>query len=97
MDLAVETANKEHKDWNKRCWQLFLLWIRRNVKVGQEFQIEDFREHVYKMDLLEKPKSNRAFGNLAWHGKNKYFLFVRTDKVRNKTAHGANAAVWVKL
>ncbi len=95
--LALETANKKEKGWSTLCWQLFLAWLRRNIKRGSEFQVEDFREHVTAMGLIADPPSKRAFGIVAQRGKGKYIEFVRTDKVRNKNAHSANAAVWRKI
>lgn len=97
LSLAVETAEKKEKGWTKLCWQLFLAWLRRNVKRGNEFMIEDFRLHVQKMGLLDEPPSNRAFGVITKYGKDKYFQFVRITKTKNKIAHGANASVWMKL
>lgn len=97
LSLAIETAEKKEKGWTKLCWQLFLVWLRRNRKAGSEFMIEDFRKHVKDMGLLDMPPSNRAFGFIPKWGKDKYFQFVRKDKVKNTTAHGANASVWMKL
>jgi len=97
LSLALETAEKKEKGWTTLCWQLFLVWLRRNVKRGSEFMIEDFRMHVKVMGLLDDPPSNRAFGVIPKRGQGKYFQFVRKDKVKNKTAHGANASVWMKL
>jgi len=61
LSLALETAEKKEKGWTKLCWQLFLVWLRRNVKRGNEFMIEDFRKHCVDMGLLEMPPSNRSF------------------------------------
>lgn len=96
-EMAAEHADQKVKGWSLLCWQLFLLWLRRNVKRGNEFMIEDFRMHVKNYDLLETPPSNRAFGVIPKKGKDKFFQFVRIAKVKNKTAHGANASVWMKL
>ena len=98
MQLAVETADRKVKDWSRRCWQLFLLYLRRNVKRGSDFMIEDFRRHVTQMDLLEEPPSNRAFGFLAKRGlKEGWIEFSRVAKVKNKKAHATPANVWRKL
>lgn len=97
LSLAVETAEKKEKGWTKLCWQLFLVWLRRNVKRGNEFMIEDFRIHVIKMDLLAAPPSNRSFGFIPKYGKDKYFQFVRITKTKSEKGHGANASVWMKL
>lgn len=95
--LAVETAEKKEKGWTKLCWQLFLAWLRRNVKRGNEFMIEDFRLHVTAMGLLDEPPSNRSFGVIPKYGKDKFFQFVRITKTKSVKGHGANASVWMKL
>jgi hypothetical protein len=97
LSLAVETADRKEKGWTRLCWQLFLAWLRRNVKRGSEFMIEDFRRHVKEMGLLTDPPSNRSFGIIPKYGKDKYFQFVRKDKTKSKNGHGANASVWMKL
>ncbi len=97
LGLALETAEKKEKGWTLLCWQLFLVWLRRNVKRGNEFMVEDFRAHVKAMGLLDDPPSNRAFGVIPARGKGKYFQFVRKDKTKSKNGHGANASVWMKL
>lgn len=98
MQLAVESADRKEKDWSKRCWQLFLWWLRRNIRRGSEFMVEDFRRHVIEMGLLEEPPSNRAFGMVSKRAlAGGWIEFVRTDKVKNKNAHCARASVWRKL
>lgn len=97
MELAVETANRKEKGWSLLCWQLFLVWLRRNVKRGSEFMVEDFRMHLYKYDLITPPPSNRAFAFLPLRAqKGGWIEFVRKDTVKNKKAHAANASVWRK-
>ena len=96
-EMAVQSADQKEKGWSKRCCQLFLWWLRKSVKPGQEFMIEQFRQHVYQYDLLEKPPSERAFGFIANRAsKSGWIEFIRTDKVKNVKAHSANAAVWRK-
>ena len=95
-ELAVESANRKEKDWSKRCWQLFLFWLRRNVKRGQEFMIEEFRKHVYEYDLIEAPPSERAYSFLSVRAKDVWIEFVRVDFVKNRKAHRARASVWRK-
>lgn len=96
-ELARESADVKVKDWSRQCWQLFLWWLRRNVKRGGEFMIEDFRKHVIEMGLLEVPPSNRAFGFISIRANKRGWIeFVRTDKVKNVKAHSANASVWRK-
>ena len=94
MELAIESADVKEKDWSTRCWQLFLYWLRRRKK-GEEFMIEDFRKYLYDYDLITPPPSERAFGFLSVKAKNNGWIeYVRTDKVKNKKAHAANASVW---
>lgn len=97
LSLAVETANKEHKDWSVRCWDLFKIWIGKKEK-GFEFLIEDFRSDCYKYKMIEEPKSMRAFGMVSKRAAKEGLVeFVGTRKVKNVTAHSANAGVWKKL
>lgn len=84
--LAVETANSEHPKWSERCWQLFVFWLNKKPRYF-EFMIEDFRDYVYRYDLIERPKSERAFGFLSGKGlKRELILFLKMDKVKNKKA-----------
>lgn len=97
MQLAVDHADQKVKSWSQRCWQLFLWWLRRNVKHGTTFMIEDFREYVKKMDLLEEPPSNRAFGFLSKvANEGGWIEYAGTGKVKNRKAHSARASLWRK-
>lgn len=97
LSLAVESAERKEKGWSKLCWQLFLVWLRKQ-KRGTEFKIEDFRKYLYDYDLISPPPSERAFGFISVRAKKEnWIVFVRTEKVKNKKAHGANASVWKKL
>jgi hypothetical protein len=96
MELAVETANAEHSDWSTRCWQLFRHWLQRKPRFT-EFMIEDFRKHVYEMDLLERPMSDRAFGFLSKRAvKEGLIMFAGIKRVKNKKAHATPANAWAK-
>lgn len=97
LSLAVESAEKKEKGWSRLCWQLFLVWLRRQRR-GSEFKIEDFRKYLYDYDLISAPPSERAFGFVSVKAKKEgWIAFVRTEKVKNKKAHGANASVWRKI
>jgi hypothetical protein len=96
MELAVETANAEHPNWKDRCWQLFFAWLSRKPRYF-EFMVEDFRRYLYDYDLIEKPKSDRAFGFISTQARKRdLILWVRMDKVKNKKAHATPANVWMK-
>lgn len=96
LQLAVETANAEHDNWSERCWQLFYQWLNKKPRYF-EFMIEDFRKYIEDFDLLEIPKSNRAFGFLSVKAiRNDLICFSRMAKVKNKKAHATPANVWVK-
>lgn len=98
LELAVESADRKEKDWSKKCWQLFLWWMRRNIKRGGEFMVEDFRKHVKEYGLLEDPPSNRAFGFVSKRALNGgWIVFSRVASVKNKKAHAARATMWRKL
>lgn len=96
LSLALETAEKKEKGWQKRTWQLFLWWLRYK-KRGHEFMIEEFRGDMYAKDLIEKPPSERAYGFLSkWAVKGSWIEFAGNKKVSNTKAHGAFANVWRK-
>jgi hypothetical protein len=96
MELAVETANAEHPKWSERCWKLFWQWLNKKPRY-HEFMIEDFRQDLYKYDLIEKPKSDRAYGFLSKRAvKQGLIMHAGTAKVKNSNAHGTPANVWVK-
>ncbi len=96
MDLGVETANAEHPKWSDRCWLLFFNWLNKKPRY-YEFMIEDFRDYVYQYDLIEKPKSERAFGFLSVRAvKRELIDHSGTAKVKNKKAHATPANVWRK-
>lgn len=97
LELAVETANSEHPEWKDRCWRLFWQWLNKKPRMFK-FMVEDFRKYVYDNDLLERPRSDRAFGFISKKAiKENLVVFGGTQKVSNKKAHCANASVWVKL
>lgn len=96
LSLAVETAEKKEKGWQKRCWQLFLWWLRYKKRYS-EFMIEDFRIDMYAKDLLEPPPSERAYGFISKRGvKYGWIEFSRIGKVKNKKAHATPVNVWMK-
>jgi len=98
LSLALETAEKKEKGWTLLCWQLFLVWLRRNVKRNEEFKIEDFRKHLYDYDLIEKPPSERAYGFLSKRGvKTGFIEFSRVGNCKNKKAHATPVNIWRKL
>ncbi len=97
MELAVETANKKEKDWSRLCWQLFLVWLRRNVRRGAEFKIEDFRKHLNEYGLINPPPSERAYGFLSKKGVKEGFIgFRRVGNCSNKKAHATPVNIWFK-
>lgn len=96
MTLAKESADNNVPGWSDRCWQLFWHWLNRKPPYYQ-FMLEQFRAYVYKMDLIEPPPSERAFAFLTKRALKKDLIgFVKTDKVKNRKAHSANANVWFK-
>lgn len=96
LSLALESAEKKEKGWNRLCWQLFLLWLRRKKRY-EEFRIEQFREYVYKYDLLTPPFSDRAFGFLSKRGvKEGWIAFSKVEKASNKKSHSTPVNVWYK-
>ena len=59
MTLAKESADQKVKDWSKRCWQLFLWWLRYKPRY-HEFTMYDFRIYLRDMDLIE-PAAGQAY------------------------------------
>ncbi len=97
LDLALETANAEHPEWKERCWRLFWHWLNQKKRPFR-FLVEDFRQYVYQNDLLEKPRSERAFGFLSKRAvKEGLILYDGPAKVKNVKAHSANCSAWIKL
>jgi len=97
LDLALETANAEHPEWKERCWQLFWQWLNRKPKYF-EFLLEEFRKYCYDMDLIERPRSERAFAFLVKKAsKENMIKCIGIEKVKNVKAHSANASRWIKL
>lgn len=96
MELAKETADNEFDGWSGSCWMLFKFWLLKKPRYF-EFMIEDFRKYVYDMDLIEKPKTDRAFGFISKRAlKEGLIEFVGTSRVKNKKAHATPASVWRK-
>lgn len=97
MNLAVENAERKEKDWKKKCWQLFLYWLRRKKRMKDEFMMEEFRKYLLDYDLMEMPPSNRAFGFVSVKAKNEgWIIHAGFGRVKNILAHGANASKWVR-
>lgn len=97
LDLAVENAGRKEKDWKKKCWQLFLLWLRRKKRYQDEFMIEEFRSYLQDYDLMEMPPSQRAFGFVSVKAaKEGWIIHAGMGKVKNVKAHRANANKWVR-
>lgn len=97
LDRAVKKADSDHPDWSTRCWALFLRWIGKKP-VGFKFQVENFRQDLYKYNMIEKPQSDRAYGFISRRAVSQG-LVVSTGKAKTSstTAHSANAEVWMKI
>lgn len=97
LKRALDRANADHKDWQKRCWELFKEWLI--IKPGDfEFKVEDFRNWAKRNGKIEMPNSLRAFGFVAVKAKGEGLIKkIGTGPVSNEDAHGANAGVWVKI
>lgn len=97
LSVAVNNANKEHPDWSKRCWDLFKRWIGKK-EPGFQFLMEKFRQDCYKFNMIERPKSERAFGYITKRAlKEGLVITSGTGKVANPKAHNANASILVKV
>lgn len=97
MNLAVETANAEHNGWSDRCWSLFIEWLKVKPS-GFLFMIENFRQYIYEYDLLERPRSERAFAFISKRAiKEGLVLYGGIQSVTNARAHSAKASIWIKV
>ena len=92
-NLAAKKAEHDRCGWKDEACRLLEKYVDAN---SQPFQAEDFRQWAYT-EGLEKPNSERAFG----------WLFIKASRegliekygcgpVTNKTAHSANATIWIK-
>ena len=92
INQAVCHADKEEPSWSDKAYDFLVKYIRTN----KEFMVEDVRESA--MGIISDPPSKRAWGGIVLRAKNKGLIrFVRYEKVKNPTAHCANAAVWIKV
>lgn len=92
---AVNHANQVIPDWSEKAYLFFLEWLDGKPS-GFKFQIEEFREVAFSMGM-PKPPSLRAFGSITLRAKNAgHIVSIGIKSTKGKTAHHANACVWVK-
>jgi hypothetical protein len=97
LQMAVSAADRKYPKWSDRCWDLFKRWLSKKER-GFQFLIEDFREAVYKWKMIEKPKSDRAFGFISQRAiREKLIVNAGTRKVKNAKAHATPANLWKKV
>lgn len=95
LNQAVSHAEVVDPGWKDRAWEQFVKWIQ-SKPTGYFFLIEDFRRICEKENLIEQPPSKRAFGFLSVKGAKAGLIRQNgTAKVKNSTAHRANAALWI--
>lgn len=96
MELAKETADKEFPGWSERCWQLFFQWLNKKPQYF-EFQTEDFRAYLKQYDLLEKPKTDRAYGFIAGKAQRRNLIeHAGFEKVSDPNCHSRPSNLWRK-
>lgn len=99
LSLAVENAERKEKDWKKKVWQLFLLWLRRKKRYQDEIMIWEFRKYLKDYDLMEFPKgvSERAFGFISKRAKKEgWIIYAGSGKTKGEKAHNCIAGKWVR-
>jgi hypothetical protein len=97
IELATESANNNEPGWKEKAWSVFFDWLG-SKPIGYSFMMEDFRLWTEIHKTLTVPPSKRAFGFIPSRAARQGMVFQRgTSKVKNSTAHCANAAVWVKI
>lgn len=91
---AVDHANRVDPDWSEKAYKFLLQFIENH---NGAFMAEDVRSHAALMDF-PLPPNNRAWGGIIVRAKVAGLIAsAGTRKVKNKKAHCANAAVWIKV
>lgn len=96
IQLATDRAESIHPNWREATYNLFKEFLREQ---DEPFLIEDFRSWIaLNHPDYEWPGSLRAFGFVSVRGAiDKLIKQIGTRKVKNKNAHCANSALWVRI
>lgn len=98
MQRAVDHADQYAPyNWSEKAYAFLLAWLS-TMPYGCSFQTEDIRTRAEKVKAVPPAPSKRAWGAIILKAKRQGLIINNgTAPVKNKTAHCANAAVWVKL
>lgn len=96
INLAIDHAESEHKDWAAKAYKSLINYLD-TIKPGDEFMCETFRDWAEEKEL-ETPPSLRAYGGIFFRARKENLITTnKTAPVKNRRAHRANSAVWVKI
>ena len=89
MNAAVQHANYCIPDWSKQAYHFALMYCRTRTR----FMAEDMR--LASDGVIPEPPHTRAWGGIIRRLQhNGIIRCVGISKVKNVTAHSANASVW---
>ena len=89
IDTAVQHADDCIPDWSKQAYNFALYYCRTRTR----FMAEDMRNASYC--IIPEPPHTRAWGGIIRRLQNNGIIrCVGISKVKNVTAHSANASVW---
>lgn len=89
IQKAIDSANREVKNWSDVAYGYLLGYIRNH----NEFMIEDIR--VSSEGLVPEPPSKRAWGGIAVKAaKNGFIKRKGFQSVKNVKAHKTPATLW---
>lgn len=88
---AAERADKEVAEWQKRAYEFFLEYGRKN---GGEFSTEDVR-HAAK-GVIPEPSNPRCWGAVPIKAKRDGFIkFSRFTPSKDPKSHGCPGSAWL--
>jgi hypothetical protein len=94
IEKAVAHADQESAEWRVKAFELLKIFLKDQ---HSSFMAEDFRRYSELVDFPQPPNA-KAWGGIIVKAKNKGLIrFVTTRQVKNKKAHCANAAVWIRM
>ena len=95
LKRCVAKAEKDNKGWAELTFKIF---VDEFLPVNDVFMMEEFRSYLATKDDYEFPENSRAFGVISVRAKRDGLIeFVRTQSVKNTTAHSAYANVWRRI
>jgi hypothetical protein len=91
---AIEKADRDSKDWSKRAYEFLEKFLKTR---SEPFLAEEVRAQAAVEDF-DLPTNPRAWGHIFKRARIEGLIITnQTAKVKNKKAHCANSALWVKV